>query len=221
MTDIVFWGYVHILLLVFWLGADIGVFISANVAKTTKYPVETRAALLSVGGIVDLFPRYCFALIFPSGLALTDAMGLYAVPLWAMLLAWALGAAWVAAIWFAHCDPKADWVRPYMKAQFWGEAAAGAALVIAAVVSFVTGEPVAERWLAAKILLLGCMFFVAMALEVVSRPFGAAFSEITAQGSTPEREARARAAMNKTLGVVALIYLILFVVAFIGKAKPF
>jgi hypothetical protein len=221
MTEIVFWGYVHIMLLVFWLGADIGVFISANVAKTTKYPVETRAALLSVGGIVDLFPRYCFALIFPSGLTLTDAMGLYAVPLWAMLLAWAAGAAWVAAIWFAHCSPQAGWIKPYMKVQFWGEAVAGTLLVVAALVSFATGEPVAEKWLAAKILLLGCMFFVAMALEVVSRPFGAAFGEIAAQGSTPEREARARAAMNNTLAVVGLIYAILFVVAFIGKAKPF
>ncbi|MDX2224318.1 MAG: hypothetical protein SFV21_16325 [Rhodospirillaceae bacterium] len=221
MTEVVFWGYVHVMLLVFWLGADIGVFISANVAKTTKYQVETRAALLSVGGIVDLFPRYCFALIFPSGLALTDALGLYAVPLWAMLLAWAAGAAWVAAIWLAHCNPSAGWIRPYMKLQFWGEAVAGTMLVTAALVSFTTGEPVAEKWLAAKILLLGCMFFVAMALEVVSRPFGVAFGEIKAQGSTPEREARARAAMNNTLAVVGLIYAILFVVAFIGKAKPF
>lgn len=220
MTGAQFWGYIHILLLVFWLGGDIGVFISANVAKTTKYPVDTRAALLSTGGIVDLFPRYCFALIFASGLTLVDAMGLYAPPLWAMVLAWAVGGLWVLAIWQAHCNPGAGWIRPYMKAQFYGEALAGTALIAAAAVSLATGEPVAERWLAAKILLLGVMFFVAMTLEVVSRPFGVAFGEIKTQGSTPEREARARAAMNRTLTVVGCIYLILFVVAFIGRVKP-
>src|SRR5690242_14270026 len=75
MTGQEFWGYIHILLLVFWLGGDIGVFINAKIAKTTLYPVETRAALLKTGGITDLFPRYCFALIFPSGLTLVDAMG--------------------------------------------------------------------------------------------------------------------------------------------------
>ena len=36
-----------------------------------------------------------------------------------------------------------------------------------------------------------------------------------------EREARAVDAMNRTLTVVGVIYLILFVVAFIGKVKPF
>lgn len=221
MTGAQFWGYIHILLLVFWLGADIGVFISANVAKTTKYPVETRAALLSTGGVVDLFPRYCFALIFASGLSLVDAMGLYTPPLWALVLAWVVGGVWVLAIWQAHCNPGAPWIKVYMKAQFWGEAVAGTALVVAAVMSLVTGEPVAEGWLAAKILLLGVMFYVAMTLEVVARPFGVAFGEIKALGSTPEREARARAAMNNTLTVVGCIYLILFVVAFIGRVKPF
>lgn len=220
MTGAQFWGYIHILLLVFWLGADIGVFISANIAKTTKYPVETRVALLSTGGIVDLFPRYCFALIFASGLTLVDAMGLYAPPLWALVLAWAVGGAWVWAIWRAHCNPTSNWVKVYMKAQFYGEALAGTALIIAALTSFVGGEPVAEKWLAAKILLLGVMFFVAMTLEMVARPFGAAFGEIKTQGSTPEREARARAAMNNTLTVVGVIYAILFVVAFIGRVKP-
>ena len=28
------WGYIHILLFVFWLGADVGVFISATFALT-------------------------------------------------------------------------------------------------------------------------------------------------------------------------------------------
>jgi hypothetical protein len=84
----------------------------------------------------------------------------------------------------------------------------------------VSGEPVAEKWLAAKILLLGVMFFVAMMLEIVSRPFGIAFGEIKTQGSTLEREARAVSAMNNTLAVVGVIYAILFIVAFIGRVKP-
>ncbi|MBM3512454.1 MAG: hypothetical protein FJX59_01920 [Alphaproteobacteria bacterium] len=221
MTGTQFWGYIHIMLLVFWLGADIGVFISAKIAKTTKYPVETRAALLTTAGIVDLFPRYCFALIFASGLSLVDAMGLYSPPLWALVLAWVVGGIWVWAIWQAHCNPAAAWIKVYMKVQFWGEAVAGTALLAAAAASFATGSPVAEKWLAAKILLLGVMFFVAMTLEVVARPFGVAFGEIKSQGSTPEREARANAAMNNTLTVVGVIYAILFVVALIGRVKPF
>ena len=221
MTGQQFWGYIHILLLVFWLGGDIGVFINARIAKTTLYSVEARAALLKTGGITDLFPRYCFALIFPSGLTLVDAMGLYAPPLWALLGAWAIGAVWVWAIWTAHATPNWKGLKTYIKVQFWGEAVIGVLLLAAALTSFATGSPVAEKWLAAKILLLGALCFVAMTLEVVSRPFGVAFTEIKTQGSTPERETRANAAMNRTLGVVLVIYAILLAVALIGRVKPF
>ena len=215
------WGYVHILLLVFWLGADIGVFIAANIARTTKYSVETRAALLSVAGIVDLFPRYCFALMLPSGLTLVNASGLYAPPLWAIMLVWSVGGAWVVAIWLSHKNPSAAFVKPFGRVQFWGQAVYGLGLCAVAATSFLNGKPITEPWLATKVLLLGLMCFVAMRLEVVSRPFGAAFGEIKTAGSTPEREAQAYASMGRTLNVVLVIYVLLFVAAFIGKVKPF
>ncbi len=221
MTSQLLWGYVHILLLVFWLGGDIGVFIAANIARTTKYSVDTRAALLSVAGIVDLFPRYCFALMLPSGLTLIDAAGLYAPPLWALLLAWSMGGAWVAMIWLSHKNPTAGFVKRFGRVQFWGQGIYGAGLAAVAATSYITHQPIAEPWLASKVLVLGAMCFVAMMLEVVSRPFGVAFGEIQAAGSTPDREARAHAAMGRTLAVVLVIYALLFVAAFIGKVKPF
>ncbi len=122
MPEQLLWGYVHILLLVFWLGGDIGVFIAANIACTTKYSIETRAALLSVAGIVDLFPRHCFALMLPSGLTLVHASGLYAPPLWAMLLAWAVAGAWVLMIWLSHKNPKAGFVKFLRAFNFRGRA---------------------------------------------------------------------------------------------------
>jgi hypothetical protein len=221
MTAQLLWGYVHILLLVFWLGADIGVFIAANIARTTTYSVDTRAALLSVAGIVDLFPRYCFALMLPSGLTLVDAAALYAPPLWALLLAWGVGGAWVLMIWLSHKNPAAGFVKPFGRVQFWGQAIYGAGLAAVAVASYISHKPIAEPWLASKVLILGVMCFVAMMLEVVSRPFGVAFGEIKTAGSTPEREARASAAMVRTLSVVLVIYVLLFLAAFIGKVKPF
>ena len=221
MPEQLLWGHVHILLLVFWLGGDIGVFIAANIARTTKYSIETRASLLSVAGTVDLFPRYCFALMLPSGLTLVHAPGLYAPPLWAMLLAWAVGGAWVLMIWLSHKNPKAGFVKSFARFQFWGQGVFGLGLLAVAFMSFAKGTPVSEPWLSTKILLLGLICFVAMTLEVVSRHFGAAFGEIVASGSTPEREACAYASMGSTLGVALVIYAILFIAAFVGKVKPF
>lgn len=215
------WGYVHTLLLVFWVGTDVGVFLCANVARTTRYGLETRNALWAVLGDIDLLPRVCFALIFPSGLTLTAAVGLYAVPGWALLLAWGLGAVWVAAIVLAHIRPAASFVRPFRAVQFWGQGVFGAGLLSAGIASLMGGAPVAQAWLAAKICALGLICFIAMAMTAVSKPFDAAYTEIVTQGSTPEREARASRAMGRTLGVVLVLYATLLVTAFIGKVKPF
>lgn len=215
------WGYVHILLLVFWVGTDVGVFLCANVARTTKYKLETRNALFTVLGDIDLLPRFCFALIFPSGLSLIDAVGLYVVPTWALLLAWAMGGLWVLTIWKAHFNPGAAFVKPFRFIQYWGQGAFGACLLSAGIASLMSGEPVAEKWLAAKILLLGVVCFIAMAMTAVSKPFDVAYTEINVSGSTPDLEATASKSMGQTLAVVLTLYATLLVIAFIGKVKPF
>jgi len=215
------WGYLHILLLVFWLGADVGVFLCANVARTTKYGLEARNALFSVLGDIDLLPRFCFALIFPSGLTLIDSVGLYVVPVWALVLAWAVGAVWVVAIWRAHFNPKAAFVPVFGKIQFWGKAVFGVFLVAAGAASLITGEPVAEAWLATKILLLGVVCFIAMTMNIVSKPFDVAYTQINVSGSTPALEKVANDSMGRTLIVVLTLYVTLFIIAFIGKVKPF
>lgn len=221
MTSAFIWGYVHILLLVFWVGADVGVFMCAKVASTTRYNLETRNALFTVLGDIDLLPRFCFALTFPSGLTLIDALGLYAPPVWALLLAWALGGAWVLAIALAHKSPKASWVGVFRPVQHWGQGVFGAGLLSAGIASLTGGVPVAEKWLAAKILGLGLVCFIAMAMSIVSRPFDRAYTQINTTGSTPEMEAVVRRSMGTTLGVVLILYATLLVIAFIGKVKPF
>ena len=53
------WGYIHILLFVFWLGADVGVFVSAIFAKNPKYSFETRMTVLQAGMTVsDLLTKW-------------------------------------------------------------------------------------------------------------------------------------------------------------------
>ena len=43
---------VHILLLVFWVGTDVGVFLAAKVSERTDLSIETRSTILSVGMVL-------------------------------------------------------------------------------------------------------------------------------------------------------------------------
>ena len=44
-----FWLLLHVLLLVFWLGTDVGVLLSAWVTKNKNLSTETREKILGIG----------------------------------------------------------------------------------------------------------------------------------------------------------------------------
>ena len=56
-----FWLYVHILLLVFWVGTDLGVFVAARYSERTDLSYETRATVLQLGMVLDRLPRSALA----------------------------------------------------------------------------------------------------------------------------------------------------------------
>ncbi len=86
------WAFVHVMLLVYWLGADLGVFYTAHQVIKPELSAETRAALLKVLTFVDGFPRAVSIFMLPVGLQLAAGLGLSPV-----IGGW-LWTAWIAAV---------------------------------------------------------------------------------------------------------------------------
>lgn len=214
------WGYIHILLFVFWLGADVGVFTSAVLAKNSKLSFETRANLLRLGLIVDCFPRACFALIFPVGLHLANGLGIYPVSTALFAFGWGLAAFWLTIITIAFVNEGKPIAKLCNNVQFILEAGLGLLFTIVGLNSLATGAPLDDTWFAIKILLFGLAFWAAMAIDLCFRPFFAPFMEIGQFGSTPEREEAVSRAINNTLIAVMTLYILIAVIAFMGKVKP-
>lgn len=215
------WGFIHILLFVFWLGADVGVFVSALFAKNSKYSFETRMTVLQAGLIVDTFPRICFALIFPVGLHLTAALQLYPIEPWLFVVAWAVGLAWVGVIFTIGANQGKPIAETLNKVQFAFQAVMGLIFTIIGLNSLAADAPIDQPWFAVKILLFGLVFWAALAIDLCFRPFLVPFMEIGQHGSTPEREEAVRRAIDNTLIAVSTLYVLIFAIAFIGKVKPF
>ena len=51
------WTFVHILLFVYWLGADLGVFVAAQAAKRSTLTYPQRSTALQLALKVDIAPR--------------------------------------------------------------------------------------------------------------------------------------------------------------------
>ncbi len=218
MESYLLWGYFHILLFVFWLGGDIGVFLSAIYAKRSDLSFETRATIMQLGLVIDFLPRLCFALIFPVGLHLTNDLGLLKINPPYFFLAWFISFSWILIIILIGKNEGKPIAENLSKIQFWMEGLLGTFLVFVGIMSY--SNEFLERWFSLKIILFGLVFYAAMAIDICFRPFIKPFMEIGTEGSTPEREAAVSLAINKTLIAVFTLYVLIALIAFLGKVKP-
>ncbi|MCZ8130807.1 MAG: hypothetical protein O9284_05845 [Steroidobacteraceae bacterium] len=214
-----FWGWVHVLLFAFWLGTDVGVFVCGAWLRDTALSVEQRVVLLKAASVIDLLPRASAALMLPVGVMLARPWGGFDVVLWTTV-------AWVAAIaWLAL---TATGMRLFgTPAGRRVQLATWAFLVGLALASFAAGawwwseyagQP--NAWVGTKLVLYGFVCLLAIGIEVGFGPVLAGFARLSAEASAADANRLIVTGMNRTLLVVAALYVVLLAASWVGVAKP-
>ena len=93
--------YTHLLLFVYWLGADVGVFGLALGLKNSAYTCEQRMVMMRQSLTFDMVPRMAMIVVSPVGLHLAARSGLVAVPDWLFAVIWILAVTWIVGEWLA------------------------------------------------------------------------------------------------------------------------
>ncbi|MCE2714922.1 MAG: hypothetical protein LW820_06610 [Acidibacter sp.] len=187
----------HLLLFVYWLGADIGVFYSARYVQDTTLTLESRRTALRIMGWVDQLPRYSLVLMLPVGTTLGVATGVIALPGSAALVTWLIGAGWLWFVWAIHHHqgtPLAERLR--------------------------SQGPLVADWISIKVALFGVLVFCGIMIRMRGKPIGPALRKILSEGSSPELEAELVRGFERTRPFILGIWFLLLVAAFVGLAKP-
>jgi hypothetical protein len=215
------WLYAHVLMFVYWLGVDLGVFTLALALKNPAYTVDQRALLMRMSLFIDLTPRAAMALVAPIGLVLAESQGLVSVPNWLNAIIWVAAVTWIIGEIVAFRNMG----KPLMMRIYMGT---GTLFVIIFLTcswygyqSLRYGEPFMAPWLALKVLLFGQVFLVSSLMAVFYAPIEGIFERMREQGSTPELESRLRTQVNRGSVVTVILFLLLATIAFLGQAKPF
>jgi hypothetical protein len=213
------WLYAHVLMFVYWLGADLGVFTLALALKNPNYSVEQRALLMRMSLLIDMTPRAAMALIAPVGLYLAESLGLVSMPNWLNTLIWITAFSWIAGEIVAFRNMG----KPIMMKIYMGTGSLFVVIFVACtwygIQSLRLGEPFMANWLALKVLLFGQVFLVSSLMALFYAPIEGIFTEMQASGSTPELEGRLCRQVNRGAVVTVTLFLLLATIAFLGQTK--
>lgn len=214
--------FVHLLLFVLWLGADVGVFLlGQHFRKRHRYSLDQRLALLTLLVEVDMVPRTAWALMVPVSLSVVAMGGWWVVPTWGLVAAWAVGAFWVWLAWDAHRHDQTPRAARNRRIEF--VLKVGLALFYLGLggLSLAKGAPLPTAWLATKALLFGLIFAAAIMIDVAFKPVGPQLGRLIAEGSNDATELPLLRTMNTTRLWVWAVYLLLLATAYLGLTKPF
>ena len=182
MQDHLIWGYLHIILFVFWWGADIGALMALAMARNAKRSFEARMALTKLGRALHVFPSACLPLTLPVGLQLTRTLNLYPITDRVVTVAWVLAAYWLGTlVAMRRWDGTALAVN-LGRLRLVSYVIVGLIFVVLGMNSLATGAPLEETWYAVKLLLFGLVFWTTLAGDLAYQPFQTPFMEIGQHG---------------------------------------
>jgi hypothetical protein len=227
----------HVLLLVFWLGTDIGVFLGSFRLKDPRLSLEARLEIGRLTALLDMGPRTGVILSIPTGLALAyfgdwGRRDLALLTPLALAVVTVLSLVWLTMAWrfFALQQAKARgreltpgegrFLRLWRRVDLWWR------MVLAVGIAGVTLAALVGRglfgvgWLDWKVAAFGFIVACGIAIRLAADDLPIALGEISRRGSTPERERRLAGALNRAYPWVLAIYLTLVVMAYLSFAKP-
>ena len=221
MIDHGVWVFIHVMLLVYWLGGDLGVFVLARAAKRPELSFAERAFALKMAVQIDLIPRLCFTVMFPVGLHVAASGGWLQVPPWAFAVSWLVAAGWIALLLAIGRNEGKPLAETLNRVHLGFQATMLVVIGTLGVQALLGNGPLPGGWFGAKVLLFALIFAMGIGIDHAFRPIGPAFVRLATEGSTPDIEATIGHAVDGAIRYVLGLYALLVVIAFLGVTKYF
>lgn len=221
MTEYVVWKYAHILMFVFWVGTDMGVYLAARRSTDPKLSFMTRVTLLHMALRIELLPRTMWKAALPFGVMLSRNLGFLPISDRAVALVWVFSIVWWAismggAYWY---DKPVGHRLARITSGLTGFV--GVTLIALCLSSWLGHGPFVQDapWLHLKVALYGVINLMVIWMIIAFDPIGAAFGRLAVEGSKPEIEAIISSTMDRSTLIIWSTYALIAIVGFIGTTK--
>jgi hypothetical protein len=211
--------FLHLLLFVYWLGGDAGVFYSSKFVINPKLSPDARKTAAKIFADLDMIPRYCMALMLTVGGILAELIGI-THPAWEMAAIILLGPVWVAMVHLVHAKQGTEAGATLAKLDIGFRWIVIGSIVVSVVHSHATGRLAGLEWFSAKLLLFAFLVFCGLMIRRNLPPFVQGFRTLATTGPTPESDRLMSDALAKCQPYVLAIWAGILVSALLGILKP-
>jgi hypothetical protein len=221
LDDYNFWRFVHILLFVYWLGGDLGVYLAAKYVARKDLRTDERRRFLDLTLYIDMGPRTALILLPAVGFQLATVGGYMNIRPEALAGIWILTGGWLALMWFLFLRRGEARIAPLRQFDAFVRYAVLMTMATLGIVSLVTSAPIADAWLSAKIILYAAAIADGLYLRHLMAAWERGFELIESGRAVEDGNALiARASVTgERFGL--LMWLILAAIGYLGAVKPF
>lgn len=213
------WLYAHLLLFVFWLGADLGVFLCSRAVVAPGLAPDQRLRTAELMAAIDLAPRVAASLMLTVGGVLTEYVGL-GHPAWQMAGIVLLGPVWLSLVVAGYLRDGTPLGGTIERLDTAFRAAMVVAVPVSVAWSWTTGRLDPAPWVAGKLLIFAVLMALGLVLRWRLRPFTRGLRELAAGRAGAGVETAMAASHAATRPLVLAIWAGLMAAALLGIAQP-
>ncbi len=224
MSAFSLWQYAHILLFVYWLGADLGVFLASRYVARADLPTAERLRFLELLLNLDMGPRSALILMVPVGFSLANSLQLTPFAAGLMPAIWVVSLLWLALTWRIFLIGRAQAAQSLAKTDHWIRVTVAAMFVSLGMLSLLRGAPVAARWLSLKMIFFAVVVVIGLLLRRLIRDWAQGFALLSTSGVSVDEVARANQlifqAYRRATRLAHSLWLLVALIALLGVTKP-
>ena len=203
--------YIHVLALVYWLGGDLGTFLSSRYITRGDLGVEARKTAFAILQECDLGPKLAMPVTLGPGFHLTTLYWQSLFPAQAALIVWLVVLVWLALVFAQHITHgRQPWLGK------WDLILRSAVAVGLAGLAIVMWHRGLAPHVSLKIVVFAGLVACGIAVRFALRPFAVAYLRMLTEGASPATDQEMSTHLAHCRRYVWLIWLGLFVNAALG-----
>ncbi len=184
MNEYLLLKFAHVLALVYWLGGDLGTFLSSRQVINRELSPQSRQVALKIMLACDMGPKLAMPLIFAIGLHMAWLSGMLDPGGAGVALAWAVALYWFTVVLVLSLSEGKPFTIALSKLDFYFRIVVALAILAYATNVLVSGPGGAADWAAWKLIIFAALVGCGIAIRIHLKPFLPAFIELMSRGAS-------------------------------------